>query len=128
MKLAYVAGRYRAPTMHEVVQNIRAAESVAVALWQMGLPTICPHMNTALLDGIAPDEDWLTGDLEILRRCDCLVTVPGWEQSQGATAEVHAARAAGQSVFHWPECEEALREYAGNQDQPGRDPEKVRQV
>ena len=101
--------------MHQIVENIDAAKAVAKAVWAIGLPAICPHLNTGMFDGVAPDDLWLRGDLEILRRCDCLVTVPGWERSEGASAEVHAARVAGQAVFHWPECEEALREYARHQ-------------
>jgi hypothetical protein len=110
MKLAYVAGPYRAPTMHQIVDNIRAAEAVAIALWQMGFAVVCPHTNTACFDGTAPDQVWLEGDLEILRRCDLLVTVSGWERSEGATIEVREANSALKPVYHWPEDEELLRD------------------
>jgi len=112
MKVAYVSGRYRAPTLHEVVANIRSAEAVAIALWQMGYAVVTPHLNTALLDGCAPDEVWLEGDLEILKRCDLLVTVPGWEDSKGATAEVAEASAELMPIYFWPDDEDMLREDA----------------
>ena len=118
MKLAYVAGPYRAPHIWGVVQNIRKAEEVAVELWRMGLPNICPHKNTALFDGAAGGHGfgdasvWLAGDLEMLSRCDCVVMVPGWEQSQGAIAERQQAKAEGLPVFLWPEDRALLEVFA----------------
>ena len=112
MKVAYVAGPYRAPTLHQIIENIRSAEAVAILLWGMGYAVICPHTNTACFDGTAPDEVWLEGDLEILRRCDLLVTVSGWERSEGATKEVREAHDCLIPVYHWAEDEELLREDA----------------
>ena len=81
MKVAYVCGPYRADTICGVVENIRAAEAVALELWRMGFAVICPHKNSALFDGAAPDSVWLKGDLEILIRGDLLVTCTGWWES-----------------------------------------------
>lgn len=108
MKVAYVAGPYRAASEWEVVCNIRAAEAVAIDLWRMGFAVICPHKNSALFGGIADDSVWLEGDLEILHRCDLLVTVPRWLESSGARAEVDWALRWGIPVFNWPEAREAL--------------------
>lgn len=113
MKLAYVAGRYRAKTIHGIVENIRAAERVALELWRARFAVICPHKNTGLMDGTLPDETWLAGDLVMLSRCDVLVTVSGWEQSQGATNEVEFAKANGIAVYHWPHDAELLAKVAG---------------
>lgn len=88
MRLAYVAGPYRSRDgPYGIMQNIRAAERVALELWQRGFAVICPHKNAAFFDGAADDDVWLKGDLEMLSRCDMCVMVPGWEQSSGATAE-----------------------------------------
>lgn len=114
MKIAYTAGPYRAPHIWGVVQNIRAAEAVAVELWRMGIAALCPHKNTALLDGATGGAGfgdaavWLEGDLEMLRRCDLIVMVPGWEQSQGAKAEREEAKARGIPVMYWPQDRELL--------------------
>jgi len=67
--------------------KIEAARAIAVQLWCLGFAVICPHLNTAFLDGACPDDVWLAGDLVMLRRCDLVVMVPGWERSVGATAE-----------------------------------------
>jgi hypothetical protein len=53
---------------------------------------ICPHKNTALFDGAADDSVWLAGDVEILKRCDVVFAMPGWEKSEGARAEIKEAR------------------------------------
>ena len=90
--LCYVAGPYRDPRGPWFIQaNIRAAETVALSLWQRGIPTICPHLNTSMMDGAAPDEVWLAGDLVMLARCDVVVLVPGWRKSAGTCSEVEFA-------------------------------------
>jgi hypothetical protein len=49
---------------------------------------------------IAPEE-FVRRDLEIVRRCDAVLMLPGWEKSEGAKQEGEAARAAGVPVFFW---------------------------
>lgn len=99
IRLVYVVGPYRAATERAVVENIRNAEAVALMIWQAGFVAICPHMNTALFGGACPDEVWLAGDLEILRRCDAVVVCPGWHASTGSRAEVATAKTLGIPVF-----------------------------
>lgn len=100
MKVVYIAGPYRAASEYGVVQNIRRAEAMALEVWRAGAAAICPHMNTAHWGGACPDEVWLTGDLEILRRCDALLRVPGEYTSVGTSAEIEAARANDQPIFY----------------------------
>jgi len=88
MKVVYLAGPYRAPTIRGIVNNIRRAEKVAIALWQAGFAVICPHLNTQLFDGICDDNVFIEGYLEILKRCDIVIVLPGWENSEGARKEV----------------------------------------
>lgn len=101
IEVVYIAGPYRAETIRGVVENIRRAEAVALEYWLKGFAVICPHLNTRLFDGAAPDEIWLRGDMEILRRCDVMVLVPGWERSKGTQAEYAQAVQWGKKVvFH----------------------------
>ena len=74
-KVVYVAGPFRAKTDYERVQNIRAAEAVAYKLWVMGFTVICPHMNTANMEGLISDEEILAGDMELLKRSDFVVSI-----------------------------------------------------
>ncbi len=100
MKLVYVSGPYRNGTVSGIVANIRRAEAVAVEVWRAGAACICPHLNTALLDGLCPDNVWLDGDLEMVRRCDAILMVDGWENSVGATAERKRALELSIPVFY----------------------------
>lgn len=84
-------------------QNIDAALRIARALWLLGYVVICPHGNTYFMDGPdIPDNTFLQGDLEILSRCDLLVTTPHWDESVGARGEVDFALTKGIPVYHWP--------------------------
>lgn len=91
MQVAYVAGKYRGATHREVVENIREAERVAVALWKLGYAVLCPHMNTAFFSGICDEQVFLDGTMAMLRRCDLVVVTDNWLNSTGARAEVAEA-------------------------------------
>jgi len=100
VKVAYIAGPYRGKTESDVVANIRHAEKYAIKYWRLGYAVICPHKNTALFGGLAPDEVWLKGDLEILKRCDVVVMIPGWRASFGAMDEEEFARKVGLNIIY----------------------------
>jgi hypothetical protein len=95
MKLIYVAGKYRDNRgAWWIRENIRAAEKAAQFIWQRGGAALCPHKNTAFMDGLpgCPDEVWLKGDLVMLSRCDAVYALENWQDSIGATAEITYAR------------------------------------
>lgn len=112
MKAAYVAGPYRSATIRGTVENIRAAEGVALDLWRFGYAALTPHLNTALFDGACDDSVWLAGSLELLRRCDLVVVLPGYELSDGSMAEVNEASKRGIPVYQWPDDYELLEREA----------------
>lgn len=89
MDVAYVIGPYRSKQGSQgIKKNIDRAEDLARKMWLLGFAVICPQKNTAFLDGIAPDEVWIRGDLEFLNRSDLAVTVNGWENSTGSKMEL----------------------------------------
>lgn len=107
MRLIYIAGPYRSTNPDGksnawgVQQNVMRAMAQALEVWRRGHAAICPHSNTMFFqdaDGCV-DAVWLDGDLEILRRCDAVLTVDGWQRSKGATAEVELARKWGKPVL-----------------------------
>jgi len=102
LPVIYIAGPYRAPTPWQVLANVRAAQEVALAVWKMGAVALCPHSNTGLFDGECPDEVWLQGDLELLRRSDAILMMGKWQYSQGASAEYRAAQQLGLPIFNEP--------------------------
>jgi len=102
MKVVYIAGPYRANTVAGIRRNIEEARMVAEVVWQMGHCALCPHLNSALMDGIAPDSLFLDGGIELVKRCDAVVLVPGWDKSMGSHIEVAIARKHGIPVVTYP--------------------------
>ncbi len=91
LKVIFISGRYRSPRGEYYVRcNIREAERAALWVWLQGGVAMCPHKNTAGFGGAhdIQDQTWLDGDKALLLRCDAVWALPGWENSQGATAEV----------------------------------------
>jgi len=108
--MVYVAGPYSAATAEGVNQNIAYAKKVAQYLWHEGYAVICPHMNSAHMEGSNSGhmsfkkafKMYLVGDFEMISRCDAVVMLPGWEDSKGSCAEFVFAHWLGIPVFHWP--------------------------
>lgn len=99
MKLVFVAGPYRAANEWDILTNVRKAEAAALAIWRLGASVICPHKNTQNFGGAAPDEVWLAGAIEQVRRSDAVFCVDNWEYSAGALNEVNVAKELGLPVF-----------------------------
>ena len=115
MKIAYIAGPYRAPTVFGLTENIQRAREVAAEFWRMGYAVICPHMNSALMDGVVPDGMFLAGDREFIRRMragDVFVLLPGWQESRGTKAEAALAFSRGLTIVEWLAVEKKPRKLA----------------
>jgi hypothetical protein len=111
MKLLYLAGPYRGATAWAIHRNIMEALDVGADVVRLlggedWFPVI-PQANTQHFDGLAPDEYFLDGTLELLRRCDAVLMLPGWELSAGAAAERAEAERLGIPVY------ESLRDVPG---------------
>lgn len=100
IKVVYIAGPFRGPNAWAVEENIRRAERLALAVWELGAAALCPHTNTRFFDGAAPDKFFLEGDLEMLKRCDAVLMTHDWDRSAGATAEHLFALRQGLAVFY----------------------------
>lgn len=100
-KLAYIAGPYRADTVFGITQNIERARAVAAEYWKKGYAVICPHMNSALFDGVVSDQEFLDGTLAMLSKCDVIVMVGDWGKSKGACSEFEFAADNNIDVEYW---------------------------
>jgi len=102
-RVIYVAGPYRAEGANRIEENIYMARVFARLLWCKGWAVICPHMNTAHMDGEEPDDllhgDILAGDKEMLRRCDAIFLLPEWKESEGAREELAVAKDARLKIY-----------------------------
>lgn len=124
MRLVYIAGPYRSSNPDGksnawgVQQNVMRAMARALEVWRRGHAAVCPHSNTMFFqdaDGCV-DSVWLDGDIEILRRCDAVLTVDGWQASKGASAEVDLAKKWGKPVL---ESVDELERYLQRRPEPG---------
>ena len=111
MPVVYVAGPFRAPTPWLIEQNVRTAEAASLEIWKLGAAALCPHTNTRFFQHSAPDEVWIEGTLELLRRCDALVLVGDrWRESTGTVKELELAHRLGLPVFVFAEGTAGERE------------------
>lgn len=103
--LVYVSGPYSPTTEGDTDYNIRRARAICATLWDEGYAVICPHMNTAHFEqySTASYEDYIAGDLRMVRGCDAMVMVPDWELSRGAKTEREYAEQKGIPVYEWPD-------------------------
>lgn len=103
MKLIYIAGPYRGKTTADVQANINAAWSTACELvykiGHVGYFPVIPHLNTMHMDGLQGDDYFLSGTMELMERCDGILSLPGCENSAGSMAEIKRARDLGIPVF-----------------------------
>jgi len=100
MKMVYIAGPFRGINSWDMEENIRRAERLALEVWKLRAACICPHANTRYFQNAAPDDIWLNGDLEILKRCDAILMTPDWRRSTGAVAEHDFAITHGIPVYY----------------------------
>jgi len=99
VKVVYVAGAFRAKTQWGIMQNVRRAEEASLRLWKLGYAVICPHTMTQHFQNECPDEVWLDGCLELLKRCDAIYMVNGWSFSEGSLAELNFAKELGLEIM-----------------------------
>lgn len=102
MIMVYVAGAYSAPTPEGVEENCRRAREVGVQLAAVSpqvFPVI-PHQTGRDIEHIGDYQFWIEGTLELMRRCDAVMMVHGWQTSKGAVAERRVALQRGIPVIY----------------------------
>lgn len=95
-KLIYVAGPY---AKGDCVENTNRAIKMGDQLVKEGFWVYVPHLS--LLWHIVsphPVDFWYNNDLEVLKRCDAVLRIPG--ESSGSDKEVAVARENGIPVFY----------------------------
>lgn len=98
MAALYVSGSYSAPTPAGVEGHVRAASAWTTYLAELGFAPICPHTNIQQI-GRLGYEDIMAVDFVLLRLCQGIFMLPGWEKSPGAVREREFAHLAGIPVF-----------------------------
>ena len=97
MKVYFISGPYRG--VDDTPWSRRKNTAMAVLVGRKIMAdnpdvTCCvPHVMFDNWDGHDLDnEHILDGCLELVKRCDVIVMLPGWEGSEGAKAELRVAR------------------------------------
>lgn len=113
MKLAYIAG----PMSGYPLYNFPAFDEARDSLTKLGYSVVSPadldrkagfDPHISIVDKKFLDEA-MTRDLIAIQCADCLVMLPGWQQSTGALAEFHLARWRHIPIYQYPSMEEITR-------------------
>ena len=101
----FISGPYRGKTLADIEANVDNAAVWCGVVKRLGWVPLCPHTNShrvALcnLHDFGPlHESYLSDALELLTRCDAVLMIERWEQSDGALAERQFAWGKGIPVF-----------------------------
>jgi len=100
-EVVYISGPY-SNGGGTIEENITRARKVAIRYWEMGYTVICPHLNTINFENDCKLdwEDYVEGDLELIRRSDIIIMLAGWGNSAGATTEHAEARRLNKIVVY----------------------------
>jgi len=98
-KILYIAGPYRGPRIIDVKRNIRRADEAMETAWTAGWLPVCPHLNSAFIDGLVPDSEILPAYIDLMKRCDAVWFLPGWSDSEGCQAEYRVAIRCGLRII-----------------------------
>lgn len=105
--LVYIAGPFGAATPGGHQTNVANAAAYRAPIAQLGCYPVCPHKNTESLGGptgfdpnATQQAAWYEGSIQLLRRCDVLLLIPGWENSTGSKTEKAAAEGWGIPVVY----------------------------
>lgn len=106
MIVVYIAGKYTDTTQWKVKQNIQRAEALGAEIVErfgkvgQGVMVIIPHTNTAHWEGLQDDQWFYDATMELLRRSDVCVHVPGDQhRSKGTRLEIADCANTGKPVF-----------------------------
>ena len=111
MKVVYLAGPFRGATPWDIESNVRKIEAIGLEVAKMGGTPLMPHTQYRFFQDSLPDEFWIEATKELLRRCDCIVMCPGWQDSTGSRGEHALAVERGMPVFMWGQDDRQLQEY-----------------
>jgi hypothetical protein len=87
MLTAVIQGPFTSPDRAHQLKHLLVANTAAFACARAGVSPIVPHWNTAWLDGTISAHFWYEATLELSRRADFQIFVPGWERSRGSLDE-----------------------------------------
>ncbi len=104
MPRIYLAGKYSADNIMDVLKNIRVGIHSAAGLMADGYNVFCPFLDFQLaLTGLSArlkKEDFQRNSMAWVEVSDAVYVMPGWETSRGVKAEIERAEALDIPVFY----------------------------
>jgi hypothetical protein len=115
-KKIYVAGKYSADNVLQVLENIRIGMRVATRLLIDGFSPFCPWLDHHFVFMLHGDEklevkDFYEYSLSWLEVSDAVLVLPGFESSKGTAKEIERAKELFIPVFY---DEKELKEWSIN--------------
>jgi hypothetical protein len=115
MWVLYIAGPFTADTPWLIENHVRRAEELSLKVCALGgVVALCPHTMYRFFHRMETSQYWYEATLELLRRCDGIVLIHGWELSKGSVEEHKEATKLGLRVFHENELE-LIREWVSKE-------------
>jgi hypothetical protein len=97
--LIFLACKYTEPHTYQIARNIHWATWYAHEIALLGGAPLCPALIGSHFEGTQSYLWWGDAYINLLRRCDAVFMVPGYERSNGAMKELTEALAIGLPVF-----------------------------
>lgn len=104
MKRVYVAGAYSGPDVITILNNMRKGMRLATEVMLAGYAPFAPWFDFHFQLMIRENESitlqqYYAYSLAWLEVSDCLLLVPGWENSKGTIKEIARAKELGLPVY-----------------------------
>lgn len=101
MKVIYLAGPLSALTERERQANLKYAIDAAFKLRRLGFAVISPHEQGFCGPHALSYEGWMKHGLNLLKLCNAIYLLPGWEASPGTLRELRVAQILGIEVVEY---------------------------
>ena len=105
MKTVYVAGPYSANNVIDVLHNMRRGLKISKDVFLRGFAPFAPwldYLYTLMLDDgeTLSVEQYYAYSMAWLEKADCVLVLPGYEQSKGTMAEIEKAKELGIPIYY----------------------------
>lgn len=97
----YVAGKYSADNIIDVLHNIREGTKISARLIKMGHSPFCPWLDYqfSFYEDISVEE-YYEYSIDFLKVCDVILVLPDYEKSKGTLKEIGLAEDIGIPVYY----------------------------
>ena len=101
MKKIYVAGKYSADNVIDVLHNIREGIKISAKLIKMGYSPFCPWLDHqfSFYEDISVEE-YYKYSIDFLKVCDAMLVLPHSENSKGTQKEIIIAENMGMPIYY----------------------------